>query len=96
MAEGSGRLFLRRPGGDEEEAAIRLKASDKARFTPKEKGGALVLKRRANAETPGEFCVSLYAVKNHVSSIFASLASRAAGRSPEELANRLAARYGLG
>ncbi len=60
---------------NEEEAAARIKdASDEARLTPKEKEVfALVLKRRTNAEIAGELYVSLYTVKNHVSSILRKL-----------------------
>ena len=60
---------------NEEEAAARIKyASDEARLTPKEKEVfALVLKRRTNAEIARELYISLYTVKNHVSSILRKL-----------------------
>ena len=63
------------PAANEEEAATRLKrTSDEARLTPKEKEVfALVLKRRTNAEIAEELYVSLYTVKNHVSSILRKL-----------------------
>ncbi len=63
------------PAENEEDAAFRMKkASDEARLTPKEKEVfALVLKRRTNAEIAGELYISLYTVKNHVSSILRKL-----------------------
>ena len=63
------------PAGNEEEATIRVQgASAEARLTPKEKEVfALVLKRRTNAEIAGELYISLYTVKNHVSSILRKL-----------------------
>ena len=69
------RVWLMPAAADEEEAGTRLKEnSDKARLTPKEKEVfALVLKRRTNAEIAGELYVSLYTVKNHVSSILRKL-----------------------
>lgn len=69
-----GRVWLL-PTGNEEEAATRLRrTSDEARLTPKEKEVfALVLKRRTNAEIAKELYISLYTVKNHVSSILRKL-----------------------
>ncbi|MCA1715526.1 MAG: response regulator transcription factor [Actinobacteria bacterium] len=69
-----GRVWLL-PAENEEEAATRIQeASDEARLTPKEKEVfALVLKRRTNAEIAGELYISLYTVKNHVSSILRKL-----------------------
>ncbi len=59
----------------EEKAASRIEeASGEARLTSKEKEVfALVLKRRTNAEIAGELYISLYTVKNHVSSILRKL-----------------------
>ena len=59
----------------EEETASRIEeASGEARLTPKEKEVfALVLKRRTNPEIAGELYISLYTVKNHVSSILRKL-----------------------
>ena len=69
-----GRVWLL-PSENEEEATIRVqRASAEARLTPKEKEVfALVLKRRTNAEIAGELYISLYTVKNHVSSILRKL-----------------------
>ncbi len=69
-----GRVWLL-PAQDEEEAASRIReSSGEARLTPKEKEVfALVLKRRTNAEIAGELYISLYTVKNHVSSILRKL-----------------------
>jgi len=66
----SGRVWLL-PSENEEEAVARIReASSEARLTPKEKEVfALVLTRRTNAEIAGELYISLYTVKNHVSSI---------------------------
>jgi DNA-binding NarL/FixJ family response regulator len=63
------------PAGNEEVAAARIEeASGEARLTPKEKEVfALVLKRRTNAEIASELYISLYTVKNHVSSILRKL-----------------------
>lgn len=63
------------PMENAEEAAARLKeSSDEARLTPKEKEVfALVLKRRTNAEIAKELYISLYTVKNHVTSILRKL-----------------------
>ena len=50
------------------------KTSGEARLTRKEKEVfALVLKRRTNAEIAEELYISLYTVKNHVSSILRKL-----------------------
>ncbi len=69
-----GRVWLL-PSENEEEAAARIReASSEARLTPKEKEVfALVLTRRTNAEIAGELYISLYTVKNHVSSILRKL-----------------------
>ncbi len=69
-----GRVWLL-PSEKEEEAAVRIReASSEARLTPKEKEVfALVLTRRTNAEIAGELYISLYTVKNHVSSILRKL-----------------------
>jgi len=69
-----GRVWLL-PARDEEAAAARIEeASGEARLTPKEKEVfALVLKRRTNAEIASELYISLYTVKNHVSSILRKL-----------------------
>ncbi|MDP8950948.1 MAG: response regulator transcription factor [Actinomycetota bacterium] len=69
-----GRVWLM-PAGDKEEAEIRLeKNSLKAWLTPREKEVfALILKRRTNAEIAEELYISLYTVKNHVSSILRKL-----------------------
>lgn len=63
------------PAKNEEEAASRMKkASEEARLTPKEKEVfALVLKRRTNPEIASDLYISLYTVKNHVSSILRKL-----------------------
>lgn len=70
----SGRVWLL-PSENEEEAVARIReASSEARLTPKEKEVfALVLTRRTNAEIAGELYISLYTVKNHVSSILRKL-----------------------
>ncbi len=59
----------------EEAAASRIEeVSGQARLTPKEREVfALVLKRRTNAEIAKELYISLYTVKNHVSSILRKL-----------------------
>lgn len=69
-----GRVWLL-PSENEEAAAARVReASSEARLTPKEKEVfALVLTRRTNAEIAGELYISLYTVKNHVSSILRKL-----------------------
>ena len=63
------------PAENQEEAAARMrKTSDEARLTPKEKEVfALVLKRRTNPEIASDLYISLYTVKNHVSSILRKL-----------------------
>ena len=69
-----GRVWLL-PVENEEVASSRIEAaSGEARLTPKEREVfALVLKRRTNAEIAGELYISLYTVKNHVSSILRKL-----------------------
>ena len=69
-----GRVWLL-PSENEEEAAARIReTSSEARLTPKEKEVfALILTRRTNAEIAGELYISLYTVKNHVSSILRKL-----------------------
>ena len=59
----------------EEAAASRIEeVSGQARLTPKEREVfALVLKRSTNAEIAKELYISLYTVKNHVSSILRKL-----------------------
>jgi DNA-binding NarL/FixJ family response regulator len=63
------------PAENEDEAADRIReTSGEARLTPKEKEVfALVLKRRTNPEIADELYISLYTVKNHVSSILRKL-----------------------
>jgi DNA-binding CsgD family transcriptional regulator len=63
------------PSENEEEAAARTReTSSEVRLTPKEKEVfALILTRRTNAEIAGELYISLYTVKNHVSSILRKL-----------------------
>ena len=63
------------PTGNEKEAQVHLReTSSKARLTPKEKEVfALVLRRRTNPEIAEELYLSLYTVKNHVSSILRKL-----------------------
>ena len=68
-----GRVWLL-PAAEEETASRIEEASGEARLTPKEKEVfALVLKRRTNPEIAGELYISLYTVKNHVSSILRKL-----------------------
>lgn len=69
-----GRVWLL-PAGNEEVAAARIEeASVAVRLTPKEKEVfALVLKRRTNAEIASALYISLYTIKNHVSSILRKL-----------------------
>jgi DNA-binding NarL/FixJ family response regulator len=68
-----GRVWLL-PAAEEESASRIEEVSGEARLTPKEKEVfALVLKRRTNAEIAGELYISLYTVKNHVSSILRKL-----------------------
>ena len=66
------------PARNEEEVAGRLReSSGEIRLTPKEKEVfALVLKRRINPEIAEELYISLYTVKNHVSSILSKLGVR--------------------
>jgi len=72
-AYAGGRVWLL--PAEKAEATARLKeVSDGARLTPKEREVfALVLKRRTNAEIAEELYISLYTVKNHVSSILRKL-----------------------
>ncbi len=69
-----GRAWLL-PAEGEEGAESRIReSSGEARLTPKEKEVfALVLKRRTNPEIARELYISLYTVKNHVSSILRKL-----------------------
>ncbi len=68
-----GRVWLL-PAAEEEAASRIEEASGEAWLTPKEKEVfALVLKRRTNAEIARELYISLYTVKNHVSSILRKL-----------------------
>ncbi len=69
----SGRVWLL-PAAEEAAASHIEEVSGEARLTPKEKEVfALVLKRRTNAEIAKELYISLYTVKNHVSSILRKL-----------------------
>jgi DNA-binding NarL/FixJ family response regulator len=71
----SGKHVWLLPAGNEVEVATRLReTSGGVRLTPKEKEVfALVLKRRTNPEIAEELYISLYTVKNHVSSILRKL-----------------------
>ncbi|MEJ7816267.1 MAG: response regulator transcription factor [Rubrobacter sp.] len=71
----AGRRVWLLPSENEEEAVARIRGvAGEARLTPKEKEVfALVLTRRTNAEIAGELYISLYTVKNHVSSILRKL-----------------------
>ena len=64
------RVWLLPVRNEEEVATHLMETSGGARLTPKEKEVfALVLKRRTNPEIAEELYISLYTVKNHVSSI---------------------------
>ncbi len=68
-----GRVWLL-PAAEEAAASRIEEVSGEARLTPKEREVfALVLKRRTNAEIAKELYISLYTVKNHVSSILRKL-----------------------
>jgi DNA-binding NarL/FixJ family response regulator len=68
------RVWLLPVENEEEAADLARETSGKARLTPKEREVfALVLKRRTNSEIASELYISLYTVKNYVSSILRKL-----------------------